>query len=595
MGRNRLEDALFAIDFGDRNHPMTSANRNLLWTETFASALVAQGLQDVCLAPGSRSTPLVFAFAQQANLRLHIHSDERSAAYFALGLARTSQRPVALICTSGTAAANFFPAIVEANYSEIPLIVLTADRPAEARESGANQTIDQIKLYGNHVRWFVDVAPPEANARPLLLRYLQTLAARAWFSAQAPLPGPVHLNFPFRKPLEPTPVAGDLPDGAIGPTKAIPTLRLPRLAPDPEAVEALSQRLLSAPSGLIVCGPRCPQGDFPALITRLAGILRYPILADALSGVRFGPHTDEHILGLYDLYLSKTDVPRPDLILRFGDVPTSTLLGDYLEKMADVPQIAISETGRWRDDRFVVSEMIWADPLAVCRALLERLAPAAGGRESDSLEQWIRLERASRQRVAAIRNEAAFEAGILLDVLDQLAEGSSLYVANSLPVRHLDQFVPPQKKTVHVFANRGASGIDGTLSSALGAAVAHPGLVFVSGDTSFYHDMNGLLALRRERIRATIVVINNDGGGIFHRLPVAQFDPPFREAFLAPHSLTFEHAAALYGLRYAQVTRQELPAVLQAAIAAETPTLIEVPSDAAAFEKLRKNFQANNP
>ncbi|MGC8857468.1 MAG: thiamine pyrophosphate-dependent enzyme, partial [Anaerolineae bacterium] len=209
---------------------------------------------------------------------------------------------------------------------------------------------------------------------------------------------------------------------------------------------------------------------------------------------------------------------------------------------------------------------------------------------ADSLQQWIRLERASHQRVAAIRNEESFEAGILLDVFDQLAEGSSLYVANSLPVRHLDQFVPPQKKTVHVFANRGASGIDGTLSSALGAAVARPGLVFVSGDTSFYHDMNGLLALRRERIRATIVVINNDGGGIFHRLPIAQFDPPFRDAFLAPHGLTFEHAAALYGLRYAHVTRQDLPQVLQTALTSETPTLIEVPSDAAAFEKLRKQF-----
>jgi len=569
---------------------MTPANRNLLWTETFVSALVAQGLRDVCLAPGSRSTPLVFAFAQQSGLRLHIHSDERSAAYFALGLARASQRPVALVCTSGTAAANFFPAIVEANYSEVPLLVLTADRPAEARESGANQTIDQVKLYGDHVRWFVDVAPAEEDAPPLLLRYLQTLAARAWLSAQAPLPGPVHLNFPFRKPLEPTPAAGRTTEQTLPPRKIIPTLGVPRFAPDPETVEALSQRLLTTRRGLIVCGPHCPPGDFAALVTRLAGMMRYPLLADALSGVRFGPHTDEHVLGLYDLYLPHADVPRPDLILRFGDVPTSSLLGDYLESLADVPQIAITATGRWRDDRFVVNEMIWADPLAICRALLERLAPAVAGREADSLERWIRLEMASRRRVAAIRREEAFEAGILLDVVDQLAEGSTLYVANSLPVRHLDQFVPPQKKALHILANRGASGIDGTLSSALGAAVARPGLVFVSGDTSFYHDMNGLLALRREPIRATIVVINNNGGGIFHRLPVAQFDPPFQQAFLAPHGLTFEHAAALYGLKYAHVTRQQLPAALQTALSTETSTLIEVPSDAAAFEKLRKAF-----
>lgn len=572
-------------------------NRNILWAKTFITALIEQGLQDVCIAPGSRSTPLTYTLSQHSDLRLHIHSDERSAAYFALGLARATRRPVALVCTSGTAAANFFPAIVEANYSEVPLLVLTADRPAEARESGANQTIDQIKLYGDHVRWFVDVATPETQAQPLMLRYLRALAARAWLTAQAPLAGPVHLNFPFRKPLEPTPVPGDVPDWLVTEQSDAPSLQsfrahLPRIMPDPKVVDALAQRLATAQRTLIVCGPRCPEGDFPALVSRLANTLSAPLLADALSGVRFGTHVNENILGLYDLYLSRAaELSRPDLILRFGDVPTSTLLSDYLERLADVPQIAITGNGRWRDDRFVTSEILWAEPEEVCRHLLEHPLTQNMKQEATWLQGWIRLESESRQRVAAIRREEAFEAGILLDVFDQIPDGGSLYIANSLPVRHLDQFIPPQPKNVRIFANRGASGIDGTLSSALGAAVALPGLIFVTGDTSFYHDMNGLLALRRERIRAILVVINNDGGGIFYRLPIAKFDPPFQQAFVAPHGLTFEHAAALYGLAYAQVDRRDFSLTFKTALESETSMMIEVPSDAAAFETLRKGMQ----
>ena len=186
------------------------ANRNTIWSGIFVNELKKLGLDSVCIAPGSRSTPLAVAFAE-SEINVYVHSDERSAAYFALGLARASRKPVALVCTSGTAAANFFPAIIEANYSEVPLIVLTADRPAEMRESGANQTIDQLKLFGDHVRWFADVPAPEANFSKHLFRYLQTLAARAYETSQSPLPGAVHLNFQFRKPLEPIDVPDDLP------------------------------------------------------------------------------------------------------------------------------------------------------------------------------------------------------------------------------------------------------------------------------------------------------------------------------------------------------------------------------------------------
>ncbi|MBI3170596.1 MAG: 2-succinyl-5-enolpyruvyl-6-hydroxy-3-cyclohexene-1-carboxylic-acid synthase [Chloroflexi bacterium] len=573
---------------------MNTANRNTIWAGIFVDELKKLGLDSVCIAPGSRSTPLAVAFAE-SGIRIYTHSDERSASYFALGLARASRKPVALVCTSGTAAANFFPAIIEANYSEVPLLVLTADRPAEMRESGANQTIDQLKLFGDHVRWFVDVPAPEANFSKHLLRYLQTLAARAMETSQSPLAGAVHLNFQFRKPLEPIDVPADRPAwmdeallSALATAPAQLTFSRPKLFPTQEQTDFLVKKISSSPRGLIVCGPRCPAGDLPAQLTKLASKLGYPILADALSGLRFGNHVNENFLGGYDTFLP-SDL-RPQVVLRFGDVPTSNALCDYLDSLDDVPQIHISDVQRWRDDRFRVMHSMWCDPLSLCETLLNESDLQPNPQDPNWLPAWKGLEDKVWNEVTALRTEPAFEGGILSDVLEQLPAGNGLFVANSLPVRHLDQFAQPSQKPIRIFANRGASGIDGTLSSALGAAAHLPGLVFVTGDTSFYHDMNGLLAISRCGIRATIIVINNDGGGIFQRLPISKFEPPFTELFTAPHGLTFEHAAKLYGIDYVCIERKSLSSALEKSLASEKSTVIEIPSDAVKFEALRKNL-----
>lgn len=555
---------------------MKTANRNTLWAGIFVDELKKSGLQAVCIAPGSRSTPLALAFAE-SGLKIYVHSDERSAAYFALGLARASGRPVALLCTSGTAAANFFPAIIEANASEVPLLALTADRPAELRESGANQTIDQVKLYGGQVRWFVDVPPPEANFSPHALRALQSLAARAYETSLSPLPGAVQINFQFRKPLEAQEVAGDAPawlDSAV--LAAAPprvTFSRPRLAPEAAQVDFLFRAVSAAPRGLIIAGPRCPGGEFPAALTSFAARAGYPILADALSGLRFGAQVNATVLGGYDHFLDE-NMPRPQLILRFGDVPVSARLAAWLDRCEELPQIHISEVKRWRDDLFRVSHAMWVEPLLLTQALLEKNLPPP---QIAWLADWRRREDAAWEKAARLCADPACEGGILPELLQQLPEGGALFVANSLPVRHLDQFCRPQRKALRVFANRGASGIDGTLSSALGAAAQLPGLVFVSGDLSFYHDMNGLLAFSRCGVRATIVVINNDGGRIFERLPIAGYEPPFTDLFVAPHGLTFEHAAQLYQLSYQRVSR----AGLAAALAAGT-TIIECSPPSAA-------------
>jgi 2-succinyl-5-enolpyruvyl-6-hydroxy-3-cyclohexene-1-carboxylate synthase len=559
-------------------------NRNILWAKVFVDELARGGLEAVCIAPGSRSTPLVIAFAEHPAIKVYSHIDERSASFFALGLALASERPVALVCSSGTAAANFYPAVIEARYSGVPLLLVTADRPPELRGSGANQTIDQIKLYGDHVLWSVDVALPETQPPDLALRNLRGLAARALDTALGIPKGPVHLNFPFRKPLEPIPVEGDRHTVESERPAGVPFTRIsrPALLPTSSQIADLQTVLLNRPRRMIVCGPRCPGGDFPAAVTALAQQIRAVILADPLSGLRYHPVSGPAVISGYDSFLKTEPKPEPaDVILHFGGAVTSQPLDDYMNSTNPII-IRLSDDGLWSDPTHRASQVIWADPTATCRRLttewqrttdiarLESIPaplspPSAAMGEglgvralSLSEQNWIdrlqQADEATRQIIAA-EPGPYFDGLVARDLLAALPDGANLFIANSLPVRHLDQFGLATTKQVQVFCNRGTSGIDGNVSTALGAAAFTPAqpTVFLGGDLAFYHDMNGLLALKRCGLRAIFVVINNDGGGIFHRLPIAGFDPPFTELFQTPHDLHFEGAAQMYGLEYARV------------------------------------------
>lgn len=582
---------------------MNAPNRNTLWAKTFVDELARAGLRAACIAPGSRSTPLTLAFAGHPDIAVYSLLDERGAAFFALGMALAAELPVALLCTSGTATANFHPAIIEADQSHIPLLVLTTDRPHELRDSGANQTIDQIKMYGDHVRWFVDVAPPEADPPPLTLRYLRTLACRAVAAAAGPTAGPVHLNFPFRKPLEPTPVPGDVPAGSTNQARPgnAPFTQISRgtLVPSAGQVDTLVGAIQQSARGLVICGPRCPTGEFPQAVARLAQAAGYPILADALSGVRFGPHqqgSDAPILSGYETFLQKEVVagwPPPELILHFGVTPTSKALGDYLAALPKTRRVAINGSGAWHDDTHTTSHLIWADPAATCQLVAGRLADVdMTPRDATWLAALQQAEKTAWQAVDSARAGTFLEGVILADVVELMPPESVLYVASSLPVRHLDQFARGRPANLRVLANRGASGIDGTISSALGAAAAaERPLVLVTGDLAFYHDLNGLLALQRCGVQATIVLINNNGGGIFHRLPIANFDPPFTELFLTPHGLDFEPVVRTFGAGYQRVAgSDELRQALQAAIDGATPQVIEVQTDSSLHEKVRREI-----
>jgi 2-succinyl-5-enolpyruvyl-6-hydroxy-3-cyclohexene-1-carboxylate synthase len=577
---------------------MPTPNPSLLYAETLVHALAGAGLRDVCIAPGSRSTPLTLAFDAHPDVTVHLHLDERCASFYALGLGLATGRPVALVCTSGTAAVEFHPAVVEAQMSHVPLLVLTADRPPELRHSGANQTIDQVKLYGDHVLWSVDVGLPEAEPPAVALRNLRATAARALALADGIVKGPVHLNLPFRKPLE--------PEGAYNPDFGLSvTTRIWRgvLHPSERQIDELADVISAHERGVIVCGPRCPGGDFPGAVAELARRSGYPIFADPLSGLRFGPHTvDTPVIGCYETVLNgDPGWGEPEVVIRFGAVPTSKWLNEWLDSGDRVkspspqspipsPQFHIRADGVWSDDSHRVSDYLQADETLTCRALSHRFSRG----ESDWTRQLLATERRFWQAASSSLHEEWFDVAAVAGLVDALPDGANLFVGNSLPIRHVDQFAAPSIKRLHIYGNRGASGIDGVTSSALGVAAADRATptVLLIGDISFYHDLNGLLAVGQQRLEnVTIVLLNNDGGSIFRRLPIAGQEPAFTRLFLTPHGLDFAPVIRMYGLDYTQAdSRETLETALASSISNKKPTVIEVRTDGARDEELRRGL-----
>jgi 2-succinyl-5-enolpyruvyl-6-hydroxy-3-cyclohexene-1-carboxylate synthase len=530
------------------------------YVRAFVDELARSGVHHVCACPGSRSTPLAMLLAEHPDIRLWMHLDERSAAYFALGLARARPgvAPVAVLSTSGTAAANFYPAVLEAQHSRIPLLVLTADRPPELSDVGAPQAMDQIHLYGNHVKWFDPVALPEVT--PHALRYIRTLAGRAAGTALVSPPGPVHLNFPFREPLIPSPpreqsarggaVDGSRTDGQ--PYVAVTSA--PRVA-DEATLQGLAERLGGMPRGVILCGPQ-HDSTLPAAVACLAARLGYPILADPLSGVRCGSHDRSQVLDAYDAFLRDEGCVEdlaPEVVLRFGAMPTSKPMLQFLQRHAGAHLIAVDGGDGWQEPTLLASEMIFADPARLCLQLAALLGPAT---DRTWLEGWLCLDRVTRaaldERLADL--EEPFEAKVFAELAAMVPDGATIFAGNSMPVRDLDTFFAGSERRIRFLANRGLNGIDGVVSSALGASALAGGPLFlVIGDLSFYHDLNGLLAARLHDLDATIVLLNNDGGGIFSFLPQAGHPEHFELLFGTPHGLSFRGAVEMYGGRYRQV------------------------------------------
>ena len=583
----------------ERPGAISTANRNVLAATVLVDELLRNGVRDVCISPGSRSAPLTLAFARRAEARSHLHIDERCAAFFALGLARAARQPVALVCTSGSAAANYHPAMVEAFETGVPLIVLGADRPPRLVGSGANQTTEQRGLFGPHVLRSETFDLPRAEGP--WLGWLRARLCHLVELATGPRPGPIHINLPFDEPLSMVHVRGDVGDalltehreavfGRPGDAPFAPALRGDH-TPSPEAVLTLMRAFARGP-GLIVVGPLDAPPALAEGLLELAGRLGVPLVADPLSGLR----SHASVIATADAILRAPDCERlrPRWVLSFGRAPVSKPLGRFL---AGLPAgVVFQVDGTWRrdDPEHTGRIFVRADPAA----LLEALEQALEGRQGQALRgladpvagpelaaAWSLADSAARRSLErSIASGGFLEGEIVRGVLEVAPDDGLLWVASSMPVRDVDAFATAGASAVRVLASRGVSGIDGLVSTTYGAEAAGVGpTVGLLGDLAALHDVGGLAAVRRLGASATLVVINNGGGAIFEHLPLATTDAPLATLFVAEHEQTFEGVAAAFGLDYARPTsRAELSEALRQAIASSRAHLIEVWVDRAA-------------
>jgi 2-succinyl-5-enolpyruvyl-6-hydroxy-3-cyclohexene-1-carboxylate synthase len=548
---------------------------NTLWCSILVETLYRMGLTTAVMCPGSRSTPLTLAFVQHPAIDAVPILDERSAAFFALGIARRSHQAVVLVCTSGTAGANFYPAVIEAYESRVPLVVLTADRPPELRACNSGQTIDQQKLYGTVPNCYMELPLPSLD--PSMLAYVRQTLVHAWERSHAPVPGPVHLNVPFRDPLAPLaqPDAQALAHTFDG-DRFFAHLSTP---PSPPRSIAPSLHLplstwQSIPRGIIIAGiaqPVNPEGYCRA-IAQLSTTLGWPVLAEGLSPVRNYASLTPYLVSAYDTLLRSPEhanVLIPDGVIRLGEMPTSKVLRqwlvqvDPLQWVIDAGDRNLDPThGRTQHLRLTVEQLASVLPIrsSTESPVIESLpieSPierSTGEAESPSpyLARWLEAERTTRHHIDShlSADDLWFEGKIAWTVSQVLPPGTPLFIANSTPVRDVEWFWKPGDRHIQPFVNRGANGIDGTLSTALGIAHHYRSSVLLTGDLAFLHDTNGLLSTKALNGHLTVILINNNGGGIFEFLPIAQFEPPFEDYFATPQSVDIAALCAAYGVAH---------------------------------------------
>ncbi len=548
---------------------MRPINRTFAPLQAVVDELARCGLEHAVTSPGSRNAPIVLTLAADERIRALSVLDERSAGFAAIGLAKTTGRPVAVACTSGTAAANLLPAVIEAHEARVPLIVLTADRPPELRDTGAGQAIDQLKLYGSAVKWFVEVGSHEPGRQTAV--HHRALACRAYATAAGGRPGPVHLNFPLREPL--APIHEELDAGEwSGRDDGRPwvEVREAARAPDAATVARLSGEVAATPRGAIVCGPTTE--ELADQVGRLAALTGWPALAEPTSGMRWGPHDRSAVIAHYDALLRSARFAEshvPDVVFRVGDAPTSKPLRAWL---GSARQIVLDPHATWHEPTRSAETIAAASAAATCAALATELDGRGGKADDGWIASWRSADAAVPGALAAAPDPS--EAKAYVAIAPDLRDGDVVWVASSMPIRDVETFLPQGSARVRFLANRGANGIDGTASSAMGAARAASGRAYlVTGELALLHDLGGLLAARRHGIELTIVCVQNGGGGIFDFLPVAEAADAaaFEEHVATPSGVDLAEVASLAGLpHHVADTPEEVRA------AAREPGLVEV-------------------
>jgi len=522
-----------------------SANVNIFFARLIIDHLVRRGVKLFCLSPGSRSAPLVMSVTEHPDTDVRVIIDERAAGYFAVGYARATGQPGAVICTSGTAAANFFPSAVEAYQSRLPVIYLTADRPDELQDCGANQSINQKKLFGVYAPSSITLEAPDDNTDP----YIVLSAINDALHSQTT---PVHINCRFREPLAPTAEEYDFEklQSRVEQWYTARDNNTPGRSHDisQEAAKAAS-KIKKKNHGLIVAGPEPPFRKTKKIFD-LADALGWPVAADILSQHRFNPNNN--LCGLYDLYLYSerlTKSFRPDMVIHIGGLPTSKRLNQFLHRYRGIDYIKIQNHDRTIDPDRLETDRIVGDPDEFIEELILNLQQE---NNSSNNKNWQDAEaECSRLLQDYFDNGSLSEPAVAWQIGKVITDGEALYLSNSMPVRDADGFIIPVLKDIPVGANRGASGIDGVIASACGfAAGSRRPTTLLIGDLAFIHDLNSLDIAARSDYPVVIVVINNNGGGIFHFLPVVKFQDAFEDYFGTPHGLSFERAAEMFDLPY---------------------------------------------
>ena len=571
-------------------------NRNTFWTKIFIDQLAAFGVKYACISPGSRSTPLTYVISQNRKIRSYIHYDERSSAFFGLGLAKATRLPVLIVATSGTAVAELYPAIIEAYQQRVPLIICTADRPPELIGTGANQTINQHNIFKNHIRWFRDLGLPSISETGLY--HLQKLTIRAFKISSSEDIGPVHLNFPFRKPLEHFSHTDDI-------NKRITQIKPQRIFKErlinSKTWTSVSSKLIlevmNSERGIILVGPMDYDREFKNQIKKLYDLLRFPIVADGLSQLRFtNSDRDKSILSHFnsivksDHFIKKHD---PDIILQFGRTPTSSAVENFLGH-TNAKRYLINSFGDIFDPTRNAKVIYAISPVKFCNSLLTQIHNEGFKRQStDWLKDFLKAEEISQKIKIKIIDKTRYlsEPSIITEVIKCLPSGSNIFIGNSLPVRDLDNFLSNNSKRFNIYFNRGASGIDGITSTALGIASRNKKTILITGDLSFLHDLNALSMAVKYSIPLTILVINNNGGGIFQSLPIAQKVNRFNDFFVNPHNLEISELVKSFGIDYHLISgKSRLKHLISKLLNKNSTSVLEIKTDAERSVELRNKY-----
>ncbi len=570
-------------------------NLNSLWCNSFAEQVSRFGVRDVCISPGSRSTPLTLAFSLNKKFRIYPIVDERSSGFFALGLAKSSNSPVVIITTSGTAVAELYPAIIEAFFQRIPLIVCTADRPPYLRNRGANQTINQDNIYKNHIRFFADPGLPEnkVNKFDTLIKVTNQAISTSLYKNR----GPVHINFPFDKPFEPDTFTHSIEKKVI---QKLNPLKVPKSEYQFDTsinkeIDKLSSVIKKKRKGIVICGHNNFDKDFTERLIDFSEKTGYPIFADGASGLRYGKHSKKNIIENFNSLIRSelfTKHFEPEIIIHFGGSATSNQMHDFM-KRSSAEKILIDQFGDINDPSMTANKLIKINPQDFCLAILYKLKNFRFDRD-----EWetniINLNNLANKikRFFFSETKLSLEPGFIYNLIKHFPTKCNLMVSNSLPIRDIDFFSNCSDKEIKLFTNRGASGIDGINSTALGIAKKSKNpTILLTGDLAFYHDLTGLHNSQKFSIPLTIVLINNEGGGIFESLPISEYGKIYKDNFVTPLKLDFAKVVkAFNGNYYIKDEIKSFNATFKKALKSKTLDVIEIKTSAKLSKQNRTKF-----